>query len=60
MDREGREKQAATGENSPTERIRRFTVRNGPQVSGLVDCHGGLPYRVDDNAVRVGWRAVDI
>lgn len=60
MHRERGQNQAATGKNSPTQRIRRFTVRNGPQVSGLVDSHGRLPYRVDDNAVRVGWRTVDI
>jgi hypothetical protein len=60
MNRECRKSKTTTCENRPTQRVGQFTVRNGAEVSGLIAHRAALRYRVDDNALRVGWRAVDI
>jgi hypothetical protein len=60
VNREGCQGEPAAGKKRPTHRIRAFTVRDWAEVSGVFAHHGALRYRVGDNAVRVGWRAVDI
>ena len=47
-------------EDDPTQRIATLTVRCRRLVGGGFAHHGASRYRVGDNAVRVGWRAVDI